>query len=96
MVSSIPCVVELERVLSEANEQLRKGQKMAIETKEGWAWLLNSRNEHYFVDGRSLCRKWLGLGLDYDRTMGQPECKACRKALDKREAKKNHETDNPG
>jgi hypothetical protein len=56
-------------------------------SKEGWAYLLNAKNEHYFVDGRSLCRKWLGLSLDYDRTMGQPECKACRKALDKREAK---------
>jgi hypothetical protein len=89
VVINIPCVVELERVLSEASEQLRKGAKVVIETKEGWAWLRNSRNEHYFVDGRSLCGKWLGLGLDYERTMGQPECKACRRALDKREAKKN-------
>ena len=57
-------------------------------SKEGWAYLLNAKNEHYFIDGRSLCRKWLGFGLDYGRTMGQPDCKACRKALDKREAKK--------
>ena len=63
-----------------------------IMSKEGWAYLSNSKYEHYFVDGRSLCRKWLGLGLDYGRTMGQPECKACRKALDKREAKKKIET----
>jgi hypothetical protein len=53
-------------------------------SKEGWAYLLNSRNEHYFVGGRSLCRKWLGLGLDYERTLGQPKCKACQKALEKR------------
>lgn len=89
MVTSIPCVVELERVLSEANEQLRKGQKTTMEAKkEGWAWLQNAKYEHYFVEGRSLCRKWLGLGLDYCRTIGQPKCKACQKALDKREAKK--------
>jgi hypothetical protein len=64
------------------------GRRGRVMSKEGWAYLLNAKNEHYFVDGRSLCRKWLGLGLDYDRTMGQPECKACRRALDKREAKK--------
>lgn len=51
--------------------------------------MLNSRNEHYFVGGRSLCRKWLGLGLDYERTLGQPKCKACQKALEKRDKKRS-------
>ena len=57
-------------------------------SKEGWAWLHNSNREHYFVEGRSLCRKWLCLCSDFATTLGQPECKACRKALDKREAKR--------
>jgi len=45
--------------------------------REGLAYLMNSRSEHYFVGG-----------LDYGRTMNQPLCKACEKALAKREAKK--------
>lgn len=69
-------------------KECRSGRKGRVMSKEGWAYLSNAKYEHYFIDGRSLCRKWLGLGLDYGRTMGQPECKACRKALDKREAKK--------
>ena len=56
--------------------------------REGWAYLMNSRNEHYFVEGRSLCRKWLGFSLDFERTLGQPKCKTCQKALEKRGAKK--------
>jgi len=58
-----------------------------VKEKEGWAYLMNSRSEHYFVGGRSLCRKWIGLGIDYGRNMNQPPCKACEKALKKREAK---------
>ncbi len=65
-------------------------------SKEGWAYLHNSRVEHYFVAGRSLCKRWLCFSMDFHTTMGQPECRACRKALDKREGKKNSETNNPG
>ena len=32
------------------------------ETKEGWTWLINSRKDHYFRDGKSLCGKWMVLG----------------------------------
>lgn len=27
--------------------------------REGWTWLLNAKKWHYFVDGRSLCKRWL-------------------------------------
>lgn len=29
---------------------------------EGWTWLTNSRKWHYFVEGRSLCSKWMLFG----------------------------------
>lgn len=59
-------------------------------SKEGWGWIRNSPKWHYFVDGRSLCGKWLGLGLG-ELEQGNDEsgdnCTVCKKALAKRKAK---------
>ena len=64
--------------------------------KGGWVFLLNSRCEHYFIDGKSLCKKWLTFSKDYDRTIGQPQCKACLKKLESMKLKEkengNHQS----
>jgi hypothetical protein len=52
--------------------------------KEGWSWLINAIKWHYFVDGRSLCGKWLAYNSDLDphRKADLPDnCKPCQKAL---------------
>ena len=66
MVTSIPCVVELERLLSEANEQLRKGRVMnrkqrnnrkAIMLVDGDIWRLQfSEGENYRKGWRAMAR----------------------------------------
>jgi len=55
---------------------------------EGWGWITNSPKWHYFVDGRSLCGKWIGLGELEQGNDGSPDnCTACKRALEKRRAK---------
>jgi hypothetical protein len=52
---------------------------------KGWKMLINSTKAHYFIDNRSLCGKWLSLGVEYDDNnhYSQDNCKGCMK---KREA----------
>lgn len=57
---------------------------------EGWGFPGNSRKAHYFVQGRSLCMKWLFLGqlekvAPEDVAKRVPDdCAACHKALVRR------------
>ena len=53
--------------------------------KEGWTWLINSRKEHYFRDGKSLCGKWIYLGWDFTSTppRGGVACATCLKKREK-------------
>lgn len=38
---------------------------------------------HYMVDGRSLCKKWMYLGTDYEqRPANNGDCATCRKKYD--------------
>lgn len=63
---------------------------MKKENNEGWTWLSNSRKWHYFVDGRSLCKKFMLFstsGLEQGKDDSPDNCMACRKALEKRKAK---------
>jgi len=58
--------------------------------REGWGWIRDTRKWHYFVDGRSLCGKWMGLGLgelEQGNDDSPDNCVACKKALSKRKAK---------
>jgi hypothetical protein len=32
------------------------------ERTEGWGYVLNARNAHYFRDNMSLCRRWMAYG----------------------------------
>ena len=60
---------------------------------EGWSWLFNSRRDHYFVGGKSLCGKWgimMGYG-DCDETTRNP-CATCLKKLQTRKEKKHDST----
>jgi hypothetical protein len=52
----------------------------------GWAWPVNSRRAHFFVNGMSLCRKWSVFnprgGFTADNGQGGPDdCAACTRAL---------------
>lgn len=57
--------------------------------KEGWTWLQNSPKWHYFVDGRSLCRRFMLFGnpeLEQGKDESPDNCAACMKALLKHRA----------
>ena len=64
---------------------------------EGWGFGLLNRKAHYFVDGRSLCKKWLYAG-NLDMTINQKthdkpgpdDCKECHRKLLKRHIKVYH------
>ncbi len=55
---------------------------------EGWAWPINASKAHYFVNGESLCRKWMYLAkLDSQESLvieTPDDCLECRKKLKKR------------
>ena len=52
---------------------------------EGWAYLLNARKWHYFkADGRSVCGKWMRLGIsgaEQGNNDSADNCVACRRKL---------------
>ena len=54
--------------------------------KEGWGWPGLAKKSHYFVDGMSLCRRWLYMGmLEAETHKRSPDdCMPCRRKLDKR------------
>jgi len=71
----------------------------AKKVEEGWGWPSNSRKAHYFVDGRSLCRRWAALWTldeqDQPQSMGaQPgrdDCTTCWRAAVLRKAESGDE-----
>jgi len=77
-----PAVVEAAVV---ADVQLQMGQPRT----EGPGWPIRSRKAHYFVEGRSLCGKWMWFGNPDDPTKGPPfgdadeDCRGCFNALGK-------------
>lgn len=58
---------------------------MSIDCTKGWKYLYNTPKQHYFVDGHSLCGRWLTLGAgDCTPDNGEPqrdECVSCRRKL---------------
>lgn len=54
--------------------------------EEGWAWPVAARKAHYFVNGRSLCDRWLfwGSNLGAAGEDSLDDCKVCTKRLTKR------------
>ena len=55
--------------------------------KEGWSWLFNSKVEHYFVEGKSLCGKWGILGYGDCAEHSNNPCANNKKKLEKRKQK---------
>lgn len=54
----------------------------SLERTHGWKWLINATKWHYFVDGRSLCGKWMVLtmnGADDSNHDSPDNCAACRR-----------------
>ena len=51
---------------------------------EGWGYPLNTRKAHYFVDGISLCKRWMYLGtdLEQDNNYTPDKCKDCIRILE--------------
>ena len=63
---------------------------MSDDRTEGWGNLSNSRDAHYFVEGRSLCRRWLAWGTpawESNQELGEAPtrgtCKRCWKEAKK-------------
>jgi len=54
--------------------------------KEGWAMPLNAKKYHYFMEGMSLCARFMFIGtLEPDDGKESPDdCKACRRKLEKK------------
>jgi len=58
------------------------------EPRKGWGFPLKLKKAHYFIDGRSLCGKWMFFGNLEDSNDESPDnCTACKKALQKLRAK---------
>lgn len=57
--------------------------------KEGWAGVEGGRKWHYFVDGRSLCRKYGFFGnqsnLEQGNDNSPDNCTECKRKLLKRQ-----------
>jgi hypothetical protein len=60
-----------------------------VELKEGWGFPGKSNKAHYFIEGRSLCRKWgFYLGeLEQGKDESPDNCAECKRALTKRKLK---------
>jgi hypothetical protein len=56
---------------------------------EGWTYLYNSPKWHYFRGGRSLCKRWMTFGSEFEQGMDKSpdNCKGCMTALEKERAK---------
>jgi len=57
---------------------------------EGWGACLNTTKWHYFIDGRSLCKRFMLFGrvdLEQGNDASPDNCRACMKKLAKHKAK---------
>lgn len=51
------------------------------ELNQGWGVPANTKKAHYFINGRSLCSRWMFLGWVEDNRHDHPDnCKACIKS----------------
>ena len=56
----------------------------AAEVQRGWGWPQLSRKAHYFVNGMSLCRKWMYTGAltpNQSTERGPDDCAECHKRV---------------
>lgn len=55
---------------------------------QGWSWLINSKKDHYFVGGRSLCGKWLRFSNSDLSGTSENKCSLCAKREESRRKRK--------
>lgn len=56
------------------------------ERSEGWAWPHGAAKNHYIVDGRALCGKWLTLGNTEAREYSpHVDCAICERRRARRQ-----------
>jgi hypothetical protein len=54
------------------------------ELGRGWGWPGLSKKSHYFIEGRSLCGKWIFMGALTTVDFKSPDdCADCRRRLTK-------------
>ena len=51
----------------------------------GWGWPGNAKKAHYFVDGRSLCGRWLFFGQPTQNqgASSPDDCRECARRVPK-------------
>ena len=55
---------------------------------EGWGFPYLSKKAHWFIESRSLCGKWMYMGVLHPDLFESPDdCAACRRKLEPRKAK---------
>lgn len=65
-----------------------------MKTATGWGWAFNARKAHFYVNGLSLCGRWVifgGSGLELGNDNSPDNCATCKKKL---AAKKEREKRN--
>ena len=53
---------------------------------EGWKWIINDNDWHYFKNGKSLCKKWATLsnkGLETGNDSSSDNCIRCKNIKEK-------------
>ncbi len=63
--------------------------------KEGWTWLRNSKQWHYFREGRSLCGKFALFvkpqdGFEIGNNESKNNCTGCKKKILKEVGNSSH------
>jgi hypothetical protein len=68
----------------EEKKMAAKKAKQKPKDEVGWGWPANSVKAHYFVQGVSLCRKWMFFGhVENNNHDSVDNCAACKRARDK-------------
>ena len=78
-------IISAEKDTITIEKQLFKYPKLRemLMIKEGWGFPLNAKKSHYFINGVSLCRRWM-YGGPLERNDESPDnCKECIKRLKK-------------
>lgn len=80
---------EISKNIEKQESQLMTSREPVEEKhNEGWNWIYNSPKWHYFVDGKSLCKRWMLFStpknLEQGNNNSPDNCKLCRKTLEKR------------
>lgn len=55
---------------------------------KGWGWPSLAKKAHYFIDGTSICGRWMYMGTINDtETSGPDDCAECKRRWTKMKEK---------